>query len=77
MCCSYLFTVHQSNQSLAAADIITDTAVGQPVNHGTIIHHISTEEQLIVSVVKANAAPGVTRHVEHGQLSVAQVDDIT
>ncbi|KAF3850711.1 hypothetical protein F7725_012483, partial [Dissostichus mawsoni] len=50
----------------------TDVAVGQPVNHGAVIHYISTEEHLIVPVVEADAAPRVAGHVEHVQLSVAQ-----
>lgn len=73
----HLFAVHQPHQTLTTADVVTDTAVGQPVNHGTVIYYISTEEQLIVTVMEADAAPGVTRHVEHRQLSVTQVDDIT
>lgn len=73
----YLFAVHQPHQTLTTADVVTDAAVGQPVNHGTIIYYISTEEQFIVTVMEADAAPRVTRHVEHGQLSVTQVDDIT
>lgn len=73
----YLFAVHQPHQTLAATDVITDAAVGQPVNHGAVIHHVPAEEHLVVTVVEADAAPRVTRHVEHRQLSVTQVDDIT
>lgn len=73
----YLFAVHQPHQALTAADVVIDVAVGQPVNHGAVIHHIPTEEQLIVTVMEADAAPRVTGHVEHRQLSVTQVDDIT
>lgn len=73
----YLFAVHQPNQALTAADVVADAAVGQPVDHGAVVHNISAEEQLIVMVVEADAAPGVTGHVEDRQLPVAQVDDIT
>lgn len=73
----YLLAVDQSHQALTAADVITDPAVGQPVNHGAVIHHISTEKQLVLTVVEADAAARVTGHVEHRQLSVAQIDDIT
>lgn len=72
-----LFTVHQPNQALTAADVVTDTAVGQPVNHGSVIHNIATEKQLIVPVMKANASPRVSGHVKHSQLSVTKIDDIT
>lgn len=73
----YLLAVHQPHQPLTAADVVTDAAVGQPVDHGAVVHDISAEEQLVVSVVEADAAPRVSRHVEHRQLSVAQVDHIT
>lgn len=73
----YLFAVHQPNQALTAADVVADTAVGQPVDHGAVVHNISAEKQLVVVVVEADAASGVTGHVEDRQLSVAQVDDIT
>lgn len=73
----YLFAVNQPHQALTTADVVTNVAVGQPVNHGAVIHYISAEKHLIVSVVEADAAPRVTGHVEHRQLSVTQVDDIT
>lgn len=73
----YLFAVHQPHQALTTADVVTDVAVGQPVNHRAIVHYVSTEKQLVVTVVEADAAPRVARHVEHCQLSVTQVDHIT
>lgn len=73
----YLLAVDQPHQALTAADVITDPTVGQPVNHGAVIHHISTEKQFIFTVVEADAAARVTGHVEHRQLSVSQIDDIT
>lgn len=73
----YLFAVDQSHQALTAANVVTNTTVWQPINHGAIIHHISAEKQLIFSVMEADAATRVTRHVENCKLSIAQVDDIT
>lgn len=43
----------------------------------TIVDHVSSEKKLIFAVVEADTAARVTRHVEHSQLSVPQVDDIT
>lgn len=74
---SYLFAVHQPNQALTAAYVVTDMAVGQPVNHCAVIHNVATEKQLIVPVMKANASPRVSGHVKHSQLSITEIDDIT
>lgn len=41
---AYLLAVHQSHQALTAADVITDVTVGQPVDHVTIVHHVSGEK---------------------------------
>lgn len=73
----YLLAVHQSHQTLAAADVISDPAEGQPVDHGAVVHNVSTEQQLVIAVVEANASSGVAWHVKYRQLSVAQIDDIT
>lgn len=43
-CHYYLFTVDQAHQALTAADVIADVTVGQPVNHVTIVHHVSGEK---------------------------------
>lgn len=71
-----LLTVHQPDETLAAADVICDLAVGQPVDHGAVVHNVSAEQQLIVVVMEADAAPRVTRHVKHRQLSVTKVNNI-
>lgn len=76
MCDCYLFTVNQSHQALAAADVIADMTIGQPVDHVAIIHHVSSEKQLIFTIMEADTATRVTRHVEHSELSIPQVDDI-
>lgn len=73
----YLLAVDQSHQTLAAANVVADATVRQPVDHGAVVHHVSAEQQLVLPVVEADAAPGVAGHVEHGQLPVAQVNDIT
>lgn len=73
----YLFAVHQAHQALTAADVVSDVAVRQPVDHGTVVHHVAAEQQLVVAVVEADAAPRVARHVKHRQLPVAKVDDVT
>lgn len=75
--CSYLFAVDQPNQTLAAANVVTDATERQPVDHGAVVHHVPAEKQLVFPVVEADAATGMTWHVEHRQLPVAQVDDIT
>lgn len=72
----FLF-VHHLYQPLAATHIVADGAVGQPVDHGAVIHHVSTEQYLVVLVMEADAASGVAWHVEHRQLPVPKVDDIT
>lgn len=73
----YLLAVDQPDQALAAANVVSDSTVRQPVDHGAVVHHVSAEEQLVLPVVEADAAAGMTRHVEHRQLPVAQVDDVT
>lgn len=72
----YLFTVDQAHQALTAADVVADVAVGQPVDHVAVVHHVSGEQQLVLTIVEADAATRVTGHVEHSQLSVPQVDDV-
>lgn len=73
----YLLAVHQPHQALTAADVVADVAVGQPVDHVTVVHHVSGEQELVLAVVEADAAARVAGHVEHGQLPVPQVDDVT
>lgn len=76
-CCHrYLLTVDQAHQALAAADVVADVAEGQPVDHVAVVHHVSGEQKLVVSIVEADAATRVTGHVEHRQLPVPQVDDV-
>lgn len=76
LCMCYLFAVDQSDQTLAAANVVADAAVRQPVDHGAVVHHVSAEEQLVFPVVEADAATGMTGHVEYCQLPVTQVNDI-
>lgn len=76
LCHQYLLTVDQAHQALAAADVVTHMAVGQPVDHVAVVHHVSGEQKLIFTIVEADAATRVTRHVEHSQLPVPQVDDV-
>lgn len=73
----HFLLVHHLYQPLAAAHIVAHGAVGQPVDHGAIIDHVTTEQHLVVFVMKADAASGVAWHVEHRQLPVPEVDDIT
>lgn len=72
----YFFLVHHLDQPLAAAHVVTDGAVGQPVDHWAVIDHISTKQYFVVLVMEADAASGVAWHVEHRQLPVPEVDDI-
>ena len=73
----HLLLLGQGQQALAAVHIVAHVAVGQPVDHGAVVDHVTAEQQLVLHVVEADAAARVARHVQHAQLPVAQVDDVT
>lgn len=63
-------------QPFAATDVVADPAVGKPINHGTIIDHVSTEQHLVLLVMETNASSGMARHVENRKLTVPKVDNV-
>lgn len=73
----HFLLVHHLYQPLTATHVVADGAVGQPVDHGPVVDHVSTEQHLVVLVVKTDAAPGMTWHVEYRQLPIPEVNDVT
>lgn len=71
-----LFFIDHLKQPFAATGVVADPAVGKPINHGTIIHHVSTEQHFVLLVMETNAASGMARHVENSKLPVPKVDNI-
>lgn len=43
--------VHQTLETFTGPNILRDITVRQPVDHGSIIHHISAEKHLPISVM--------------------------
>lgn len=73
----YQTSVHQTLETLTGSDILGDITVRKPVYHRSIICNVTTEQHLVVSVVQADTASRVSWHVHHGQLPVAQTDNVT
>lgn len=71
-----LLFIDHLNQPFAAMNVVADPAVWKPINHGTIIDHVSTEQHFVLLVMETNAASGMARHVENSKLSVPKVDNI-
>lgn len=72
-----LLFINHLNQPFAATDVVADPAVGKPIDHGTIIHHVSTKQHFALLVMETNAASGMAWHVKNSKLTVAKVDNVT
>lgn len=72
-----LLFINHLNQPFTATNVVADPAVWKPIDHGTIIDHVSTEQHFVLLVLETNAASGMARHVENSKLSVPKVDNIT